>query len=217
MKIIKLAKGIYQINCNSSRELGMAFLRLQEYYESVKFKGKIFSVDEFKQWWVKNTKIGKKSGKFSYCQYFDGFNIPSKVLKPFYRGKFNPLTKWENRLLCQLKKIREKKFYIIGTRNSKSAILRHEIAHSFYNSFPNYKMKVKKVLKKLDNKSKKKLDKFLKETNYHPDVIEDERHAYLLSGKEELKNAKISEDKVMPVALALNRIFVNTARRVYLI
>jgi len=215
MKILKLTKGIYHIRCESSKELGMAFLRLQEYYESVKFKGKIFSIEEFKKWWVRNTKLGRKSGKFIYCQYFDGFNIPSRVLEPFYKGKFNPLTKWEKQILAQLKKIKEKKFYIIGTRKStKPDILKHEIAHSFYHSFPKYKTRVNRAMKKLDRKSRKKLDKFLKQTAYHPSVIKDERHAYLLSGKESIKDAGLSIRQVEPVFSKLKQVFSETARAV---
>ena len=211
MRIIKLARGLYQIKAEK-KELGMAFLRLQEYYESVKFKGKIFSVEEFKAYW-KKTKLGRKSGKFSYCQYFDGFNIPSKVLRPFYDGKFNPLTKLEKQILMQLKKIKEKKFYIIGTRNNGSQeLFKHELAHSLFHSNHSYKMRVKRVLKKLDKKSKMKLDRYLKDIDYHPAVMEDERHAYLLAGKDDLKDARISIPKIQPVAVELDRIFSSTIK-----
>ena len=216
MKIEKISRGLYQIIGDSAKELGMAFLRIQEYYESVKFKGKIFSVDEFKEWWVKKSSLGKNAGRFSYCRYFDGFNIPSKALKPFYEGKFNPLTKWEEMLLTQLEKIREKKFYIIGTRKkADTSILKHEIAHSFFSKFPEYRVKVRRALNKLDSKSKKKLDKYLKEIDYHPSVFEDERHAYLLAGHRELKTeAKISIDKIQPVSMALNKIYSSTLKMI---
>jgi len=56
-------------------------LRFEEYYESPRFKGRIFTFDEYRKWYVKNSPKGKKTGRFTYYSDWSGFNIPSYALK----------------------------------------------------------------------------------------------------------------------------------------
>jgi hypothetical protein len=158
-------------------------MRFQEYYENPKFKGKIFTHEQFKKWYIKNSPTGKKTGKFTYNNDWWGFNMPSSVFKPFYNGKFDPLSDLEKTFLKRLKPYTNKKFYVItafGKINMR--ILKHEIAHGLFYTNAGYRCEVMKILKTVPTKQKMQIFEFFKKHNgYHKDVWTDELHAYILS------------------------------------
>lgn len=122
--------------------LASTFLRFQEYYENPKFRGEIFSLEEFMDWYA------MRFGNFTYCQDWDGFNIPSSVLKPFREGKFNPLSKKEEWLLGLLADMSEP-FYVVGIYGDKLDLrtLKHELVHGLYYTVPEYRKDVQKILR----------------------------------------------------------------------
>ena len=162
-------KKIFLLRFKTRREQNSTFLRFQEHYESPLFRGKIFTLAEYRKWYT------KWKGKFSYYSDWSGFNIPSYVLKPFYDGKFNPLSEKEKKLL----KLFEKKkgdFYIIGVfGNLRTSALKHEVAHGLFYTNKEYRKKVLRVLRKCDLK---KMKKRLKVKGYDDSVLEDEINAY---------------------------------------
>jgi hypothetical protein len=189
----------------------MTFLRFQEHYESPRFRGKIFSLDEFKKWYVKNSKKGKSSGMFTYCSDWGGFNIPSYVLKPFYEGRFDPLSKKEKNML-DIFRNKTGKFYIIGTfgRTAESKkTLKHEVAHGLFYTNPDYKKGVLKILNTLGKSALKKVHAHLgSKTGYHESVFTDETHAYILTGMKKLVKKKVvSPDDINSVNERLNALF----------
>jgi hypothetical protein len=213
MKLEHIAEGIYHAIGETPKELGMSFVRPQEHYESSKFRGKIFTFDEFKDWWIHNPPKGVKPGRFTYCTYYEGFNIPSDVLKPFFQGEFNPLSFWENLFLDKVSVIPDKKFYLIGTRkNGKPEDLKHEMAHGFYYTSPEYKKKVQAIVREVNPDMKNKLNQYLHDENYHPAVFNDERQAYILAG-DDLKDAGIKLKDVMPIHVALNEVYNETLEK----
>ena len=84
---------IYLVLFKTQYQLAATFMRFQEYYDSPQFKGKIFSVEEYMDWYA------NVNGKFSYFEDWPAFNIPSQTLKMFFAGWFNPLTNKEKKLL----------------------------------------------------------------------------------------------------------------------
>lgn len=68
---------IFHVNFSSQEELASTFLRFQEHFESPSFKGKIFSLDDYKRWYIKHSPNGQKTGEFTYYSDWSGFNIPS--------------------------------------------------------------------------------------------------------------------------------------------
>ncbi len=211
LKYKELTKNIYWGIFESKRQLAKTFLRFQEYFESPKFKGKIFNFHEFKKWYVTNSPLGKKTGKFTYYTDWDGFNIPSKILEPFYKGKFNPLSKEEKTLLGLFKDKRNKKFYIIATyKKSGKHTLQHEIAHGLFYTNSKYKKEVIKVLKKCNPKIKEEIiDKYLSKYGggYHPSVWIDETHAHIVANLGFLKRQGINSNKLLKINKDLNKIF----------
>ncbi|MEK6894973.1 MAG: hypothetical protein AABX48_00465 [Nanoarchaeota archaeon] len=206
MEMHKLAPRIYHITFAKQHELFLSFIRIQEYYESPKFKGKIFTLDHFRKWYLKSSN--DKNTKEYYTDW-EAFNIPSSALKPFFKGKFNPLSKEENKLIEKLKTIKEKKFYIIGTftkRNKKD--LKHEVTHALYYTNLNYKKQANKIVKQIDKKESAKINKLLiKIEGYSSNVLADETQAYILADLNTLKRNNIKVSKLKVVHKELTRSF----------
>lgn len=206
MKLVKLFKNIYSVNFPTRRSLASTFLRFQEFYESSEFKGKIFTLKEYKKWYAVNSPGGKKTGKFTYYQDWGGFNIPTYVLKPFYQGKFDPLSSKEKKFL-ELFKGKRGKFYIIGTYGKVSEkLLRHEIAHGLFYTNSAYKNGVLKILRNVDKKTILKINNYLSSGSYHPEVWVDENNAYILSNLGELEKVGIDVSKLEEVNKKLNNL-----------
>jgi hypothetical protein len=156
---------------DSQDELGLTFMRFQEYYESTnsEFKNKIFTQGQLKRWY------SETYGSNSYHSHWVGFNFPSKVLIPFKEGLFDPLTIEEQRLL-DLFKYRSDDFYIIGAQNNST--LRHELAHALYASNSKYRNEINKFLN--SHKAKlKNTTKYILNKGYCQEVLYDEIQAYI--------------------------------------
>lgn len=199
---IKLADKVLLLIYDTQRELASTFLRFQEYYESPKFKGKYFTLEEFAKWYV------EQKGSFTYYEDWIGFNIPSKILKPFYEGKFDPLSFKEKQLLESLK-YEEGVFYLIGIHKEAYDIqnlLKHELAHSFYYTDKNYRERVDAILEKFDLEAVKQA---LRNTRgYEENVLLDEIQAQSVSGREKLK-AALSEDMSNRIKEVFNSVLEN--------
>lgn len=156
---------------DSQEELGLTFMRFQEYYESANptFKNGIFTLGQLKRWY------SETYGANNYHNMWIGFNFPSTVFTPFKEGLFDPLTVEETRLL-DLFKYRSDKFYVIGAQSS--SVLRHELSHALYASNIKYKKEIDSFLQK----NKKKLQKplhYISSKGYCDDVLYDELQAYI--------------------------------------
>lgn len=80
----KITDKINLLVFENQKELASTFVRFQEHYESPEFAGKTFSLEEFKEWYIKNSEKGRETGEFTYYEDWSGFNIPSYVMRPFY-------------------------------------------------------------------------------------------------------------------------------------
>jgi hypothetical protein len=177
-KIIKskVAKGIYLLRFKTQYELAATFLRVQEHYESPQFHGRIFSLEQYMDWYA------ARYGNFTYYQDWSGFNVPSTALQPFYDGRFDPLTGKEKRLLRLFENLRER-FYVIGIYGSGAkSSLTHELAHALFFIDPGYRQAVRAAMRGYDTSA---LEKALAKAGYAKHVIPDEVQAYLVapSGK----------------------------------
>ena len=167
------------------------FLRFQEHYESPKFRGKIFSWEEFMDW------NAKKEGEFTYLGDWDGFNIPSQTLRLFYEGRFDPLTTKERKLLDLLKGI-DGSFYVISLPAKDVEAFRHEFVHGLFCVNKKYRREVKRCVKSFDPK---RLKKALTRQGYHRSVFTDEVNAYALTGLRSLTGVRNQDVKRLKVAL----------------
>lgn len=176
-----IVKGLYHLTYQNNLELASTFLRFQEHYESPEFSGKIFSLDEYKQWYT------KVNGNFSYYEDWTGFNVPGHILKPFYEGKFDPISMKEYNLL-EIFKYDKQDFYIIGTSFEKNGneYLEHEIVHGLFYLRPEYRKNVLEVLPKYETTC---IREFLRDakSGYSEAVLDDETNAYIVANLDDLK------------------------------
>jgi hypothetical protein len=168
----RLASGIYLLRFNTQYELASTFLRVQEHYESKEFAGRVFSVEQYMDWYA------AVHGDFTYFVDWSGFNVPSTALRPFYEGKFDPLLEKEKRFLRLFDRMRSP-FYVIGvTADAPRADYIHELAHAFYFSDLSYRRAVRSAMRSFDTSA---LRRELSEMGYARHVISDEVHAYLVA------------------------------------
>lgn len=208
MKIDEIVERIFHVQFRSQQSMARTFLRFQEHYENPELRGKMFTHEEFKRWYVKNSKQGKKTGRFTYYKDWEGFNIPGYILNPFYNGKFDPLTRQEERLLDAFKEMRGRRFYIIGTKEGDDLAIRHEVAHGLFYTSPSYRREATLALNGFTKWDCRKIDNFLDGCgSYHPSVWIDETHAYALADAGSLKKAGVNKHRLLRVQKHLQSIF----------
>ncbi len=172
-----IQEGIYYLEFDNQHAVTSTLLRFQEHYESPHFAGKIFTLEEFKEWYAQEYKT------FSYYTDWNGFNFPSYILQPFKEGKFDPLTPEEQHIL-NLFKEETGKFYIIATHKEAShKTFDHEIAHALFYLHEDYKQQAINIIKQYETQA---LREELKEKGYADHVMDDEVHAYALTGSKKL-------------------------------
>jgi hypothetical protein len=170
MHCTEIREHIFHLQFSDQRSMSSTFLRFQEFYENPEFRGKIFSREEFTTWYT------REQGTFTYLDEWEGHNIPSETLIPFYEGQFDPLSE-EERQLLQLFKGKSHPFYIIASFGNDTATDDHELAHGFYTVRQSYKAEVSALLGQYDTSVLEQYLAFRK--CYHRAVWEDEKQAFL--------------------------------------
>lgn len=211
LKLDEVYPGIFHVLSPNYKHIKETWMRFEEAYENPVFhikKGfkKKFTKRDILKWWD-TTEEGKK-----HVYWFESFNIPSYILKPFYKGKFDPLNNWEKALLKLLLPVfkKKKKFYIIGTvENPRTDEYKHEVAHGLFYVSRDYRTEANKIISKLTRETLKKLDKYLHKGNgYDKSVLADERHAWIMVEKPKyFLRAGIKYSEISKVRRALNRLY----------
>ena len=192
----KVADGIYLLRFETQYELTATFLRVQEHYESPQFHGRIFTLEQYMDWYV------AENGVFSYFQDWSGFNVPSTAFQPFYEGKFDPLTRKEKRLLALFGNL-QGRFYVIGVYDDGKT---HELAHALLFIDDDYRKAVREAMRGYDTSA---LEKQLAEAGYARHVIPDEVQAYIVAPSGELGAASRA---LMPLRRKLRALFRQHAK-----
>ena len=174
MKILSEQHNIIFFKADSQYELTSTFWRLQEFYESPKFQGKYFGIEEYMDWYA------EKYGNFTYFVDWSGFNVPGDVVRDFFKNIPHELFVKEANLykLLQTYIDGNERFYAIGVYKEDST-MDHEYSHAFYHVFPKYKEEADKLIDKLPAEFRQQMFDNLKEKGYHEDVFADEVIAYL--------------------------------------
>lgn len=202
-KLKEILPKVYHIEFSKQVDVTSSLIRFQENYESPKFRGKTFSLDQYIAWY----RTTRKKNRFTYFTDWSGYNFPSKTLKPFKDGRFGPLSVREKAVLDSLDI--KGNFYVIGTFKSGKKkddfmLKKHEIAHALFYLNANYRKNVLKVLRTVDEKP---IFKFLKSAGYHPGVFLDETHAFLLVDSKELKEDGIKLSPYKKAIKELGKLF----------
>ena len=212
MDLTEVVKNIFHTKFEKQEDLAFTFLRFQEHYESPVFRGKIFSMDEYRKWYVANSPEGRKNGRFTYDEDWEGFNVPSHVFEPFYGGEFNPLSPREVNLLDALVNKMGTKFYVIGTLGDDYGTDKHEIAHGLFYTNPEYHYEVIHTLASLPHGLKNGVLNYIKSSGgYHESVFTDEMHAYLLTDLKALRKFGLNKKELRTARIKLDKIFYKYA------
>lgn len=182
-KIVKISDQITALTYKDRMSLCQAFCRIEEYYESPEFQGRVFTLGEYRKWY------SDRYGSWSYYKDWSGFNIPSDAFKPFFEGMFDPLDVSESEIV-DLFKYKEGHFCVIGTfEGGDSDVFEHEICHAMYATNESYKAEVDSLLEKYDLSTLKK--HLMAELGYNESVVMDECHAYICESNKWLDEKKI--------------------------
>ena len=192
IKIKIILPHIYLITYPSQYELCMSFVRMQEFYESPKFRGKYFTLEDYMDHWSKT----KGNGSFTYPATWNGFNVPGDVIKNWMEvcnDNDDKMRDREHDLLYYINKLMLKeglqgvhsddldKIYVIGAHGKSfniKDIVGHESAHAFYRVYPEYKESCDKILNKINPEEMNKMRNSLLALGYNRDVVLDEVQAY---------------------------------------
>jgi len=186
-KLYKLSPGTYLMEFENYFDMGMSFLKMQEYYESSnkRFLKKHFDIFEFMKYYSDK----EKQNYFSYTDDFVGYNVPSWVVNQF-RGR-KDYNIFEKELFKNINKIKEKNFYLIAAKKGKNGVVKHEIAHALFYNNPSYKKEMLNLVEDIDIEKRKKIHTVLKKMGYGKSVYDDEIQAYFSTGlTEELEKIK---------------------------
>ncbi|MEK7603493.1 MAG: ABC transporter ATP-binding protein [Patescibacteria group bacterium] len=192
---------IFLVEAASQYLLASTFLRFSEFSENIFFRDKLFTLEEFADWYA------DKFGKFSYYEDWTGFNIPSRILEPFLRGDFDPLNRKERRFL-DIWNCVPKPFYIIGVQAGKIDLptLKHEIIHGLFNTNHEYKSIVEKELADMNCNN---IHAALENATYHKSVWIDETNAYAICGASGLIEDGLNLSSFLPVKKIARKVFRN--------
>ena len=207
MEFKQILPHIYQVEFEECYDLAMHFLRYQEYYESLKFHGQIFTLVDYMEWYSKT--YGK--GSFTYTDDWSGFNVPSQVLIEVSEAEISDLNKYDIQMRSLVETIRkeegEHKFYFIGTYKKEEdeeaaedlpRVLDHEIGHALYFIDDDYRTSMDKLLDEMPRKNYNNAWKTLQKMRYHPSVCRDEIHAYSCTGPDKGIEKSLTPDICAP-------------------
>jgi hypothetical protein len=186
MKLKKLNDRVFLFTAETRKELTLSFFRVQEYYESP-LKG--LNRQKFNTFDFLNESMDD-DGKIDYFSYWCGFNIPGNIFNDWRNNQdVEHVTPLELKMFEQLGESGvnyDEPFYIIGSLEGVSDIIKHEIAHALYFTNVEYNKEMFELtveLKNYHNSEYVNLQQKLLEMGYCEEVLDDEIQAYLSSEK----------------------------------
>lgn len=187
---------IYLKIFNKQYDMNSTLIRFQEYSESPKFRHLYFTLDDYMDYYV------KQFGKFDYFDKVRGMNIPGYVFNQIYNEDWftfeyndytipttlrpkesNFLRYLENRI-PEFHEVDKPYYFIAVNKEDKqySSLLKHEFAHGCFYTNKKYQREVRDYLKLIPSVFNPLRENLRKDGGYHRAVVEDELHAFLLTG-----------------------------------
>jgi hypothetical protein len=191
----KLADSIYHLHFSNKYDLGMTFLRYQEYYESPRFRHKAFTIAEYMAWYVKSGE--HKS--FTYPADWSGYNIPLDEIEQCMvmaqgEGDWNHHDSLMEGIVEMIRAECTEGGYLIGTSDETGEdVLQHEFGHALFNTDWHYKHVIVTKWEGINGTQVwQQARKILQDRGYNDEVILDEAQAYCLGGKDILSHLEES-------------------------
>jgi hypothetical protein len=170
LKISCPTNKIMVVTAENQAELNQAFVRFSEYMESPEFKGKIFTLGQFRRWYAETR------GAWTFDTDWTGFNLTEEAFRPFVQGLFDPLTQLEQQLVNWVKD-RSDSYSLIGAQPDGDA-LQHEICHALWHTEPEYREQCRNLVLSLSPAFFSQMKELIIKLGYDESVVEDEIHAY---------------------------------------
>lgn len=210
-QVERVAKaGAWLVTCPSPVDLGMLFLKPQEFYESgnPKFCGQAFTVAEFMAWYIDKTRDDNKPSPnvFSYFEDFQGYNLPSTAVELYLSTPQAETSVWDvrfARIASVIHHVQHGLFYLIGAPSTKLSVIEHELAHAMWYLMPGYREQQTLNLADLSVDEVLLTKKALAEEGYSESVFMDETQAYMATGL--LESMENLEGRRMPFMKAFAR------------
>lgn len=208
----EVAPDIYWAEFEDEYNLCMSFFRFQEYYESpdIRVNGQIVPLLNMIEMYAKGTQ---RMG-FSYVADWAGFNLPSYVIDSVLKKGIPDHNIYDYRILAMHAMIRartDRPYYLIGSGRRKTDYLRHEIAHGFFYTTPEYKREMLTLIDALSPEVKDGLYQILLMDGYTAEVLDDEVQAYLSTGADEEHLFFVSDDEIKKFEDVFNRYYEELA------
>lgn len=171
----EIADRIYALEVKNDFDRAMLFMRVSEYYESKKYKGKHINIWDF----IREYADG---GDFKYATDWEGFNLPISVAKKCINfvlkdndvSNYTPYDSFMYDILYEL----PEDGYLIGTKSMKGSLFQHELCHALYFTNNDYKRDADDMTNKINKRVYNNLQKELLSLSYHKSVTNDEIQAY---------------------------------------
>lgn len=173
---------IFVVEVDNLYDLGMLFVRAQEFYESAnsKIRGKEFTLLSYMDWYAKEYS---EEGGFTYGGDFHGFNVPSTAIQECYAVNAER-TVYDDLFIdiCQtIGDLGVHRYYLLGVQRGDVATLEHEFAHALFFTDAKYRETMTRLVSLLPFRAE--LFTFLeKEFEYAKNVHVDEAQAYMSTG-----------------------------------
>ena len=199
-QVYRLSSDIIWVDFDTQVGLTTTLLRFQEHYEGKYHAGTIFTLDAYKEYYI------KEHGAFTYYTDWNGFNFPGHILLPFHGGMMDPLSDAESSFLDAMEAIKlPSNSYIIGTHSQKSqAYLKHETAHALFCVDSKYRAEVLEILTRVDLNP---IFRALSKHEYGSGTWVDECHAYLLEDLEQLRRWGVDTNPYLSTSSKLQIVY----------
>jgi len=180
VKVTEIIEGLYHLEFPNLYLMNATLIRFQEYYESPKFKGKAFDLEDFMDWYA------DREGKFDYFETIEGMNFPIQMMDDMGKTVDCPFERKEGLVWDYFENdsIYEDGYIIATAKTSMMGAKAHEIAHGMYYLIPAYRREITKAMNRtlIYKSAVKTLQKALSPNCYHRSMYKDECHAHLIDG-----------------------------------
>lgn len=176
--------GIWLVTAEHGVDLGMLFLRAQEFYESgnAEVVGRPFSLLDYQRWYSLSVSDLKA---FTYCHDFEGFNIPSESIARLRVTQFPDPNHYDITfawIASCVQNLQGGRYYLVGALASNVAVAEHELCHGLYDLIPAYREAMDADVARLPDSVTKEIQVSLAKEGYSDAVMVDEIQAYMATG-----------------------------------
>lgn len=211
MKTTKLSPKQLLIEFPTRKEMNLTCFRMSEFSEGYEELRTYYTPDVFIDKW------SDEDGKITYWEYWEGHNITKEKILEF-RTKFHgikigigypSLSIRECDVIAELHQI-DDDGHVIFMEEGDEITFKHEMAHSYYFLYPEYKTRADSIVYGLPPQTQGFIKKGLREMKYSDDVLQDEIQAYLTAYDQEewdecFPEVKLSE--VLDATILLNQLY----------